>query len=243
MKKILVCGHRGFPAKFPQNTLVSFAGAIAVGCDRIEYDLHWTSDRKLVVCHNDTVDSTSNGTGKIADMTFGEIRKLDFGRWKDERFAGTPIPEFREVLELTNKLAPQLFHLVELKVDSIDYAEDVLEELSRHKMAGRFTLVSFHLELLREIKKRHPEVLIHGNPSTRLQEFDYEEYRIFDSVGLHRNNVTASVVAGFHSVGTAVDAWTVDTPEEFRKQAANNVDSVTSNDPGTLLAERDKPSI
>ena len=88
MKKILICGHRGVPAKFPQNTLPSFAGAVAAGCDRIEYDLHWTADRKLVVCHNDTVDSTSNGTGKIADMTFGEIRKLDFGRWKDERFAG-----------------------------------------------------------------------------------------------------------------------------------------------------------
>ena len=242
MKKILVCGHQGFPAKFPQNTLWSFAGAIAAGCDRIEYDLHWTSDRKLVVCHNDTVDSTSNGTGKIADMTFGEIRKLDFGRWKDERFAGTPIPEFCEVLDLTEKLAPQLFHLVELKVDSAAYAEDVLKELVRHKMTGKFTLVSFHLELLREIKKRHPEVFIHGNPSTRLQEFDYEEYRIFDSVGLHRNNVTAAAVAGFHSVGTLVDAWTVDTAEEFRKQAANGVDSVTSNDPATILAERDRPS-
>ena len=242
MKKILVCGHQGFPAKFPQNTLWSFAGAIAAGCDRIEYDLHWTSDRKLVVCHNDTVDSTSNGTGKIADMTFGEIRKLDFGRWKDERFAGTPIPEFCEVLDLTEKLAPQLFHLVELKVDSAAYAEDVLKELVRYKMTGKFTLVSFHLELLREIKKRHPEVFIHGNPSTRLQEFDYEDYRIFDSVGLHRNNVTAAVVSGFHSVGTLVDAWTVDTAEEFRKQVAHGVDSVTSNDPATVLAERDRPS-
>ena len=243
MKKILVCGHRGFALKYPQNTLPSFEGAIAAGCDRIEYDLHWTADRRLVVCHNPTVDSTSNGTGKIAEMTFDEIRKLDFGSWKDARFAGTPIPEFREVLELTNRLNPKLFHLVELKVNSLDYAEHVIRELFRYGMAGRFILVSFHLDLLREIKKRHPDVLVHGNPNTSLKEFDYEDYRIFDWVGIRRDNVTAAIVAGFHSVGTPVDAWPVDTVEEFRLQAANDVDSVTSNDPETVIAERDKGSI
>lgn len=238
MKKIFICGHRGFPAKYPQNTLPSFAGAIEVGCDRIEYDLHWTADRRLVVCHNATVDATSNGTGNIADMTFAEIRKLDFGSWKDERFANTPIPEFRELLELTNARNPQLFHLVELKVDSVEYTEAVLKELEKFNMAGRFTLVSFHLDMLREIKKRHPEVLIHGNPRTSIKEFDYEEYRIFDSVGIRKDNATAEVIAGFHSVNASVDVWPVDTAEEFFVHAANGADSFTSNDPETLIAAR-----
>lgn len=240
MKKVLVCGHRGFPAKYPQNTLPSFAGAIDAGCERIEYDLHWTADKHLVVCHNPTVDETSNGTGRIDGMTFEEIRKLDFGSWKDKKFANTPIPEFCELLDLTTSRNPDLFHLVELKVDSVEYAEAVLAELARYNMAGKFTLVSFHLDMLREIKKRHPEVLIHGNPRTAIKEFDYEEYRIFDSVGIRYDNLTAEIVAGFHSVDTQVDAWPVDTAEEFRIQCANGVDSVTSNDPETVIAERDK---
>ena len=235
MKKIFICGHRGFPAKYPQNTLPSFAGAIAVGCDRIEYDLHWTADKRLVVCHNSTVDATSNGTGNIADMTFDEIRKLDFGSWKSEEFSNTPIPEFCELLELTTSLKPDLFHLVELKVNSIDYAEAVLRELDRYDMSGKFTLVSFHLDMLRELKARHPQIFIHGNPRTSIKEFDYEEYRIFDSVGIRYDNLTAEVVAGFHGVDTQVDAWPVDTVEEFRNQIANGVDSVTSNDPETLI--------
>lgn len=238
MKKIQICGHRGFPLRYPQNTLPSFRAAIECGCDRIEYDLHQTRDGRLAVCHNDTVDATSDGSGRIADMTFAELRKLDFGRYKGEEFAGTKIPEFAEVLELAGRLNPALFHLVELKVNSPDYAETVLAELKKHDMAGRFTLVSFHLDLLRALKQRHPEIMIHGNPPMSEKQFVFEDYRGFDSVGLFRDNVTPETVAGFHAVGTAVDAWTVDTAEEFRRQCANGVDSVTSNDPATVLAAR-----
>ena len=236
MKKILICGHRGFPAKYPQNTLSSFAAAIDAGCDRIEYDLHWSADKHLVVCHNATIDETSNGSGRIEEMSFAELRTLDFGSWKGEEFTGTQIPEFCELLELTTSRNPELFHLVELKVNSVDYAEAVLRELARFNMAGKFTLVSFHLDMLREIKQRHPEVLIHGNPRTAIKEFNYEEYRIFDSVGVRYDNLNAEIVAGFHSVNTAVDAWPVDTAEEFNRQFSNGVDSVTSNDPETVIA-------
>ena len=109
-------------------------------------------------------------------------------------------------------------------------------------MGGRFTLVSFHLELLKEMKIRHPEILIHGNPDCGLPDFNYEDYRMFDSVGLWRERVTPEIVRGFHSVGTQVDAWTVDHEEEFLKQLENGVDSVTSNNPECILncAERIK---
>lgn len=240
MKKIQVCGHRGFPEKYPQNTLPSFEAAVQLGCDRIEYDLHWTADHRIVVCHNASIDETSNGKGEIASMTFEELRKYDFGSWKSEQFAGTPIPAFEEVLELTNAKNPHLFHLVELKVDSLPFAETVAEELLRRNMTGRFTLVSFHLDLLKEMKRRHPEILIHGNPDCALETFNYEDYRMFDSVGLWRDRVTPEVVRGFHAVGTQVDAWTIDNEDEFLKQQENGVDSVTSNNPECILncAER-----
>ena len=61
MKKIKICGHRGFFEKYPQNTLPSFEAAIKLGCDRIEYDLHLTADGRLAVCHNPTVDSIPLG--------------------------------------------------------------------------------------------------------------------------------------------------------------------------------------
>ncbi len=235
MKKVQICGHRGFPEKYPQNTLPSFEGAIAVGCDRIEYDLHWTADHKLAVCHNATIDETSNGSGAVAEMTLAELRKFDFGIKKGPQFAGTVMPTFSELLDFTNKLKPDLFHLVELKISSPECAEEVLAELFKRGMIGRFTLVSFHLDLLKEMKKRHPQIFIHGNPSCSLKSFDYEEYRVFDSVGIRRDNITPEVVHGFHDVGVQVDAWTVNDGEEFARQFANGVDSVTSNNPEAVI--------
>lgn len=236
MNTILICGHRGFPEKYPMNTLPSIEAAIKIGCDRIEYDVHWTSDRKIVVCHNATIDDTSNGKGEIASMTFDELRKYDFGSWKSEHFAGTRIPTLDELLDLANKLNPKLLHLVELKVDSVEFAEAVIAELRCHNLDGRFRLNSFYLELLKEMKIKHPEITIHGNPpEMKSDDFDYEYYRLFDSVGLWRDRVTPEVVRGFHSVGTEVDAWTVDTEEEFLKQLKNGVDSVTSNNPELII--------
>lgn len=235
MSKILICAHRGFPEKYPMNTLPSIEAAIKLGCPRIEYDVHWTSDRKIVVCHNATIDDTSNGKGEIASMTFDELRKYDFGSWKAERFAGTVIPSLAEVLDLANKLNPKLLHFVEVKVESVVFAEAVIAELYSHNLKGRFRLNSFHLQLLKEMKKRHPEIMLNGNPDMSLSEFSYEDYRLFDSVGLFRDRVTPEIVQGFHSVGTEVDAWTIDSEEEFLKQLKNGVDSVTSNNPELIV--------
>lgn len=235
MKRIQICGHRGYPEKYPQNTLVSFEAAIRAGCDRIEYDVHWTRDRHLVICHNATIDETSDGHGAIAEMTWQELQRYDFGSYLSPRFAGVRLPELPELLDLTNQLAPGLFHLVELKINSVEMGEAVLAELFRRRMTGRFTLVSFHLPLLIELKRRHPQIMTHANPDCALTAFVYEDYRPFDSVGLWRERVTPEVAAGFHAVGVAVDAWTVDTAAEFDRQQRNGVDSVTSNCPATII--------
>lgn len=235
MNTILISGHRGFPKKYPMNTLPSIEAAIKLGCPRVEYDVHWTRDRKIVICHNSTIDDTSNGKGEIASMTFDELRKYDFGSWKSERFVGTKIPTLAEVLDLAKKLNPKLLHFVEVKVESVEFAEAVIAELNSHNLKGCFRLNSFHLELLKEMKKRHPEIMLNGNPDMSLSEFNYEDYRLFDSIGLFRDRVTPEIVRGFHSVGTEVDAWTVDNEEEFLRQLKNGVDSVTSNNPELII--------
>ena len=60
----LLIGHRGYPAKFPENTLAAFEGAVQDGCDMIELDVTLTKDRKIVVIHDDTLDRTTTGRGR-----------------------------------------------------------------------------------------------------------------------------------------------------------------------------------
>lgn len=92
----LVISHRGANQLAPENTMPAFEKSLTFGVDGFENDVHLTKDGVLVVCHDDTVDRTSNGTGLICEKTFEELRALDFGSWFSPEFAGTKIPTLAE---------------------------------------------------------------------------------------------------------------------------------------------------
>lgn len=93
-----ICSHRGSNRDFPENTVPAFQEAVRLGAAMIEFDVRWTKDRKMVLLHDWTVNRTSDGKGKILDLTFDEVRAFDFGSWKDIKFAGTKIPTLDEAL-------------------------------------------------------------------------------------------------------------------------------------------------
>ena len=98
----ILLAHRGVVQHAPENTLPSFAAAIALGLS-IELDVYQTSDEHLVVIHDKTVDRTTDGTGEVTEMTLAEIRKLDAGSWFDPRFSGEKVPTLEEVFKLTRE--------------------------------------------------------------------------------------------------------------------------------------------
>src|SRR5690348_1781996 len=77
----LICGHRGTRARAPENTLAGFALAATMGADLIELDVRLTSDGALAIIHDATVDRTTNGTGRVADLTWEGLQALDAGLW------------------------------------------------------------------------------------------------------------------------------------------------------------------
>lgn len=95
-----LCAHRGCLDTHPENTLPAFREAIRLGAQMIEFDVQLTKDSALVIMHDETVDRTTNGTGRVSDLTLAEIRRLDAGRKKGEPFAGTPVPTFEETLAI-----------------------------------------------------------------------------------------------------------------------------------------------
>jgi len=101
-KNIMIVGHRGLRSLYPENTMVSFQAALDLKLDLIEFDVHFTKDKQLVVCHDTTIDRTTNGTGAIRDYTLEELKTFDAGIVKSEKFAGQRIPTLEEVLTLVN---------------------------------------------------------------------------------------------------------------------------------------------
>lgn len=95
-----ICAHRGLSNTAPENTLAAFREAILVGVQMIEFDVAQTKDGALVLMHDATVDRTTSGSGRVADLTLEEIQKLDAGRWKNRRYAGQRVPTLEQALEM-----------------------------------------------------------------------------------------------------------------------------------------------
>ena len=95
-----LCAHRGAMETHPENTLPAFLEAVKAGAHMIEFDIFLTKDNEMVIMHDETVDRTTNGTGKVSDLTLQQIRELDAGSWKAPEFKGVKIPTFDEVLDI-----------------------------------------------------------------------------------------------------------------------------------------------
>lgn len=95
----LASAHRGDVKAAPENTLPAFVSAVRKGAHQIEFDVKLSKDGFLVIMHDETVDRTTNGRGKVAGLTFDQLRSLDAGSWFAPRFAGTRVPTLEEVLE------------------------------------------------------------------------------------------------------------------------------------------------
>ena len=94
-----LCAHRGDAAAFPENTVPAIAAAARKGAAMVEFDVKRCKTGELVLMHDDTVDRTTTGKGKVSSLTFAEIRALDAGVKKDPKFAGTRIPTFDEAID------------------------------------------------------------------------------------------------------------------------------------------------
>jgi glycerophosphoryl diester phosphodiesterase len=99
-----VIGHRGAAMHAPENTLAGFRTAKALGCSWVEFDVRLTADGVLVVCHDDRLDRTSNGRGRISRLPLAALCAFDAGRWFDPGFGGEHIPTLVEVLGLCRAL-------------------------------------------------------------------------------------------------------------------------------------------
>lgn len=95
-----ICAHRGAMDTHPENTIEAFKEAIRLQVQMIELDVRLTKDKKLVILHDETVDRTTDGTGKIQDLTWKQVKKLDAGSWKSSEFKDLRIPTFEEALAI-----------------------------------------------------------------------------------------------------------------------------------------------
>lgn len=142
--------HRGYSSLYPENTLLSIKKALINNYfNGIEIDVRLTKDKKIVVIHDKTINRTSNGIGKVEDMTLKQLRKYDYGSWFDERYKKEKIPTLNEVLSLVSG-KKDLYIEIKVKEDERKYIYKIIEG---YKYQQSLYIQSFNIHILEEIKK------------------------------------------------------------------------------------------
>lgn len=218
-KQVDNVAHRGATAYAPENTIAAFDLAVDMKADYIEIDVQRSKDGELVLIHDTTVDRTTDGTGKVGELTFEQLRSLDAGSWKGEQYEGEPIPTFEEILDryrgkvgiLIELKAPELYPGIEKQV-----AEALKERNLDKPQNEKIMIQSFNFESMKTTNELLPLVPIgvltsnraHTTPEA-LQEFSTYADWFNPSYGI----VTEELVNQVHSLGMKIGSWTVRSQE------------------------------
>jgi glycerophosphoryl diester phosphodiesterase len=219
---MLIYAHRGARGYAPENTMAAFKKALSLGADGIELDVQRTKDGEIVICHDHTVDRTSDGHGWIKNFTLARLKALDFGGWFSPNHKGETIPTLAEFLDWYKDTS--LYLNIEIKNGPVLYSgieQDILE-LIKHilpdwqDMLPRIILSSFYhpsLSAVKDIDARFATGLLYSSrpmdPVRLAKEIDanylHPHWHYLDPIW-----VKAALDAGI-----GVNAYTVNTQEEL----------------------------
>jgi glycerophosphoryl diester phosphodiesterase len=259
--KIQVHGHRGARAMRPENTLPAFEYAISAGVDVLELDMAVTRDNVLVVSHDPYLElpvcSGPQPKAMIHELTLAQIREWDCGKVQNPLFPKqTPVPGTRmPTLDEVFSLAPRgefQFNIEtkifadhpELSVSPEGFVKLVLAMVRKHKLENRVMLQSFDFRTLLAMKKIAPEIKLvalweHGDR-------DFVSIAKEAGAGVvspHYSLVTPERVRAAHAAGLQVVPWTANTPADWDKLIAAQVDAIISDDPAQLIAHLQKQGL
>ncbi|MCM1289243.1 MAG: hypothetical protein NC132_01095 [Corallococcus sp.] len=228
-RKINSVNHRGY-YDAPENTLAAFRRSAEMGFTFVECDVRFTKDARAVLIHNSTVDKTSDGSGKISDLTFEDVRKLDFGSWKNKKYAGEKIPSFEEFVSLCLELG--LHPYVEIKGrPSDELVEFLVKTVNDSKLD--VTWIAFDYYVVRYLSELCPDgrigwlltVVSEGKVNTLLK-LKTENNRLF--VDCAYQNLTLDVINYCKSKKVPIEVYTLDD-ERIIANIDPYISGVTSN--------------
>jgi glycerophosphoryl diester phosphodiesterase len=240
VKTVIVIAHRGASGYAPENTLAAFKRALALGATFIETDLQLSRDSHFVAIHDDTVNRTTNGQGKVHDLSLVELRRLDAGSWFGSEFAGERIPTLPEILEFAKK-HDAVFYL-ELKPSGSWGGEHTLIGALRSSgEIARTIVISFDPSILEAVRKIEPTVmtglLFDGQIELPLQRAVEIGAR---QLAMRGDLVTPALLAEARKHDLQVVCWTVNQPAHMRLLIEAGVDGIMSDYPDRLVAARPK---
>jgi glycerophosphoryl diester phosphodiesterase len=241
----LFAAHRGGAGLWPENSLLAFGNALALGADYLELDVHLSRDGEVMVIHDATLERTTTGSGPVRERTAAELGAL---RLKDRGGAVTaePVPTLDQVVALAAAGKRQM--LLEIKTDERRQRYPGIEEkvfavLDRHRYAPFAIVMSFEGETWRRLRQLRPDARTGALYSARALptpavEAELQALRqagvVF--VGLEQRTVTADVARQARLAGLTLGVWTVNEREAIERFIGHGVGIVITDRPDLAKA-------
>lgn len=232
-----IFAHRGASSLAPENTIAAFAKAAEIGARWCELDLGVMADGTLIVIHDDTVDRTTNSSGRWENWGYSELRRLDAGAWFSPTYRFERIPELADVVSFAN--GSRMGLNVELKPCPAGERRDTLLEnvgVALQSLADpeRLIVSSFDPELLAAFHAQFPHIAL-GGLCTR-DVVRSGQWRMASELGcmaIHPENegLTSEDVAQMREAGFEVNVWTVNDVERARELASWGVSGIFTDVP------------
>jgi glycerophosphoryl diester phosphodiesterase len=238
----LVIAHRGDSAHRPENTLASFASALEVGAEIVELDVQFSRDRHVVVLHDPEVDRTTDGTGRVQDLTLAELRRFSAGypaRFGDA-YRGERIPTLAEVLGL---LRDRAVAMIEIKHDSVTAdAEGGVEahtvaEVRKAGMEKQVALISFSRTALVRCRAIAPAIT-RGHLFLRAEvgEVLAGAREVASTLVMpEKSMLSVELRDRAREAGVKVATWVIDEPAELASLAHFELYGIGSNRPAEMM--------
>lgn len=226
-RRFAIAGHRGAMALEPENTIASFLTAAQMGVDELELDVHLSRDGEIVVMHDETVDRTTNGTGRVDELDWSDLQEL--------RVSGEHrIPRLADVFEAVADIPIQ----VEVKAPAAVRAVLAMLEM-RPEWRSRAMILSFHQDVIAAVPidqsgmKRG--IVVHA---TATDPFADARKLDVDFLFVHAAFKDSPEAATYIEEGREIGVWPIETSEEVAEVIALGFTRVTSNDPRIAMAAR-----
>ena len=231
-RRILVMAHRGAHLDWPENTLPAIRAAIELGCDYVELDVRTTRDGALVLMHDDTVDRTTNGSGRVDQLTLAQIRSLHVKGGRKQASVTAGIPTLDEALAACRGK-------IRVCIDNkAAQPADVVAALRRHHMHDQ-AIIYDDPDTLRKFKQLCPSVWIqppHPGSVEAIEQLVADLHP--ESLDGNIRDWTRQQVQAAHRAGTQVwvdNPWYRDNQKGIRAAVALGVDSIQTDHPARVL--------
>lgn len=239
MKNVFVEGHRGYCAKYPENTLISFEAAIDLGVDGFEFDVWLSKDKVPVLMHDCSCKRTCGVDKYICNLTLAEIKELDAGfegKFGDKYInKGVKVPTLKELCELVSSRSPEMALGVEIKEYTEETVDITVAMLKEYGLFDHACFYAFDAPTLKYLKDKY-NARVMGYPDFEMRRRDGNVYDCYDELGLSLEYVRSEIYEVYKSKNMPIHMYCADSREDVELcLSKDECTLITANDPVPLM--------